>query len=400
MKIIGENMTVLTADKYRLARAHLTLSEAERELRENMCPRTVREILAKTIGLDPADKDTLSKLLKKKIKDLNLNLRENTINRDVNNWMDDDCTFISKENSIRLSFALGLGLSKAEDLIVLLCGEQLHWREPSDIVYGVALNIGMSCADAEAFYQRFNENNLPGAEESDAEVHTKKSEIFTQLVKKDLLAISSPEELEAYLLSHWKMLGEYHNTAHATVSEFMGFLKAPYDGVDEKLSTAAIASECLYGKFIPRAAREKDKHTLKEKLILSALQKSLRMNWPNETLLNKMGTQKSDVTRKTLILLFMATDGADSAYGQSLDPPEDVYEDRQSRLENVLNECGFSPLDPRAPFDWIMLYCLCDRSREQEIDIEALKRFVEAMFADVERVPVPQDSTEGTDLQP
>ena len=38
---------------------------------------------------------------------------------------------------------------------------------------------------------------------------------------------------------------------------------------------------------------------------------------------------------------------------------DDVFEDLYVRLNYMLSLCGFAPLDPRSPFDWLILYCIC-----------------------------------------
>ena len=72
-----------------------------------------------------------------------------------------------------------------------------------------------------------------------------------------------------------------------------------------------------------------------------------------------MKSRKTDVTRKVLILLFLATD-AGPDFDEEEEPTRDeVFQDLYQRLNDMLNLCGFSALDPRAPFDWLILYCIC-----------------------------------------
>lgn len=95
-----------------------------------------------------------------------------------------------------------------------------------------------------------------------------------------------------------------------------------------------------------------------------------------------MKARKTDVTRKTLILLFLATySGEDSFYsGDMPDEDEDYSEESfrdisrfseeeltreeiflgtKDRIDYMLSLCGFAALDPRSPFDWLILYCMC-----------------------------------------
>ena len=38
---------------------------------------------------------------------------------------------------------------------------------------------------------------------------------------------------------------------------------------------------------------------------------------------------------------------------------DEAFEDLYIRLNDMLLLCGFAPLDPRSPFDWLILYCIC-----------------------------------------
>ena len=63
---------------------------------------------------------------------------------------------------------------------------------------------------------------------------------------------------------------------------------------------------------------------------------------------------------KVLILLFLATDsGLEAEEGEDEPSREEVFADLYQRLNDMLLQCGFSALDPRSPFDWLILYCIC-----------------------------------------
>ena len=94
-----------------------------------------------------------------------------------------------------------------------------------------------------------------------------------------------------------------------------------------------------------------------------------------------MKSRKADVTRKTLILLFLATYSGEDTFAATMqegydvysgdyseDFPfpedeeltrEDVFLDTKDRIDFMLSLCGFAALDPRSSFDWLILYCMC-----------------------------------------
>ena len=116
--------------------------------------------------------------------------------------------------------------------------------------------------------------------------------------------------------------------------------------------------------------------------LLSALQRDIQQNWPDEFALSRMLHRKTDITRKALILLFLATDGASAAsegYDEDFWEDEDEdFESRYTRLNAMLCDCGFSPLDSRSPFDWMVIYCMCIEE-SMFIDTE-IENFLNAIF--------------------
>ena len=170
----------------------------------------------------------------------------------------------------------------------------------------------------------------------------------------------------------------------------MDLLKNPYgeDTSDsEKVPVRNIVSENLYANLIPKS-RKKSAQTSAdtsgaEEKVMSLIQKSIRDNWPDETVLSRMAQRKMDVSRKVIILLFMATDGGTTDYGDFSDDdqtPEEIFEGRYERMKEMLIDCGFAPLDPRSSFDWMILYCMC--VDDTFIIDERMRDFLTAMFAE------------------
>ena len=97
-----------------------------------------------------------------------------------------------------------------------------------------------------------------------------------------------------------------------------------------------------------------------------------------------MKKRTEDVTRKTLILLFLATDPGLGWEDDDYEPDtEEMFQDLYSRLNDMLVLCGFSPLDPRSPFDWIILYSICVPDMAQT-DIR-LRTIFRKMFGEAEK---------------
>ena len=100
-----------------------------------------------------------------------------------------------------------------------------------------------------------------------------------------------------------------------------------------------------------------------------------------------MLARKLDVSRKTLLLLYVATEGLDDgaieeAMGWEPDSPDEILEEHVWNCNLMLHECGFSPLDPRSPFDWLVLYSLRPGDGEDESMSDRLSQVLALLFGD------------------
>ena len=140
----------------------------------------------------------------------------------------------------------------------------------------------------------------------------------------------------------------------------------------------------LYAKERTRAGKKNGTILEDEKPVFTMIQKKISDCWPNETAIAKMKSREADVTRKALILLFLATDPGPMAEDEDdfefTLTKDEVFEDLYQRLNDMLLQCGFPALDPRAPFDWLILYCICV---EDMFDVDVrMKAIFKEMFGE------------------
>ncbi len=98
--------------------------------------------------------------------------------------------------------------------------------------------------------------------------------------------------------------------------------------------------------------------------------------WPNESMLVKMRTRKEDVSRKALLLLYLATEEYD------LEIQEEEYDDweedadlrlevRIEKMNLFLSSFGMNRLDAEQPFDFLVVYAMkTDGEEEARIRME------------------------------
>ena len=221
---------------------------------------------------------------------------------------------------------------------------------------------------------------------------------LTEHIRTQIEMIHSEEELRSFLTRESGRLGELHNQAYMLFSDMLDQLTTPVSeeeaeirqGEKEHLTIRDILREYLFQNIVLEAKNravtskklvKKGELPKESQFILSRIQKDISDEWPEETTLSKMKSRKADVTRKTLILLFLATYSGEDTFAATMqegydvysgdyseDFPfpedeeltrEDVFLDTKDRIDFMLSLCGFAALDPRSSFDWLILYCMC-----------------------------------------
>jgi len=360
----------------------LSFEDAVLQLKENAHVRTVRDTLARFTGIPAESKSELQAFVVKKMMESSPGANKESTERKVRMWMKDDAVTVRKDSAIELGFALGLSVEKTDELLCRLCQEGFHWRDPDEIIYIYGLMNGLNYQETAAVRDLMTEKKLLGkGHESDS------IEALTDIVRDKVVKLSGLKELEEFLRAAGNELGRLHNTAYTIFTEFLDLLRHPDTEIgeevdesdDRKFPDSEILATYLYRNFIPHSAKD-------DSLVLDALQKSIRQSWPDAETLSRMLKRKVDVTRKILILLFLATDGGMSKYESDDEydavSREEVFLEISGRMDAMLSDCGFAPLDSRVPFDWMMMYCMC---ADDSIFVDGrVQRFLAEVFPDTE----------------
>lgn len=369
----------------------LTLEEAVSTLRENARFRSIREILLRYTVLDGKNSRELNREIADRLMETNPGAKRASVEKNVRNWMKKEAQAISKENAIWLAFAFERDVSQADELMELLCGEKFHWRNPDDIVMVYGLNNQMSYQESKELQKKLRDQGIiePAGSEPES--------TMSNLSRQDVLLLRTETELEAFLVRNKEKLGRFHNTAYALFRDFMTLLAIPRieDGLgkEDLMSVREIISTYLYERYVPDARDSGGRLRKAEGNTRDAIERDIRMNWPDETVLSKMYHRQMDVSRKVLMLLFLACDGGESTYGDnSLETPEDLFQDIYTRMNDMLGDCGFARLDARRPFDWMILYCICT---DESIYIEDnMQRFLTLIFQESKGIDSEQTGSE------
>lgn len=308
-----------------------------------------------------------------------------SIDKKVRGWLSGKYQPTAREDLLELCFVLRLNAADADAFLAMAGEEGLHWRDPRELVYAFALRHEMNYLQATALLKRV----LPETEKADGEAPP---DSFTPLIHQEAAEINTEEELKRYLAHTSSRLGSLHNSAYRQLMDFMQVLEKPqsYDGSEEARYTTREIVEKYLDKKLP-STRQGKKLDEKHRGILA--------DWPDEITLSRMKNRKIDVTRKVLMLLFLATDGGEASAEDWLDEDwdEEEAEDQAAeadaafrssyiRMNQMLSSCGYRMLDPRNPFDWVALYCM--RVEDESVSIdglnERLSHVLDVLFAAAE----------------
>lgn len=371
-------MTALSAAAYAAAAADgLTAQSAAATLMQQIPIRSFREMLTAH-----ADEGRLRRLL---VDGLCANDGARTrasVDRKVRDWLGGKYQPTRREDLLELCFVLRLDAQRADAFLAAATGEGLHWREPRELAYAFALDRGMRYPGAKALFERVKPDHVAGDD---------MTESFSPLIRKEVQCCQTEDELREYLRSAAGRLGRLHNTAYKHFSAMLELLEAPASRVgleERRYSTREIVKQYLDRK-LPSARAGKN---LEEK------KRSILADWPDEVSLSLMKNRRMDVTRKVLILLFLATDdGDDAGDAQQEDALYDAdalplsgeeaadaaFRSTLMRLNGMLSDCGYRLLDPRSAFDWLVLYCIRVNGDAESMDglNEQLTRVLEVLFA-------------------
>lgn len=323
-------------------------------------------------------------------------MKPDTVSRNVRNWLNDRQNKIHKADAIELCFILGLNIDESNSLVAMISEEALHWRHPDEIPYIFALLNNYDYGKAAELHKRIKESISPEQAPTD-------DEIFTDIVRGEIMKIKSEDELVNYVVNNYGKFNSLHNTAYNLFCEMMAILETPADTDDtsdgylpesEKYSVGRIVQAYMHREDIPEISDKK------KKSVFTALQHNVAQNWPSESAISRIVNRHTDVTRKTLILLFLATYDAGDTSAEDEDAyldwdpdyeknRDEIFEEFYTNMNNMLEKCGFARLDPRSPFDWIIIFCMCIDDI-YEID-GTLSDFLRTLFVNEENGNVLQD---------
>ena len=368
-------MTVLSRRAFDTATSINLSSEDAAKLLMDIPVRTFRDILNHF-----APEETVRETLVSGMCANDAKRNKASVDKKVRDWLNGKYRPTDREDLFELCFILKFTADQADTFLSMTNGEGLHWRDPRELVYAYALRKRMGYCEAKELLKR----SLPQENSTDMNDHT---DSFTQLIKNEAANLETEAELRAYLVSAKGKMGVFHNRAYQYFCDLISLLEQPPAvSVDreETYTTRKVVDTYLDNRFPPGWDKKK----------LDERKRGILAGWPDEVSLSKIKNRKADIDRKTLILLFLATDGGElpedewdeNSEWEDAEAEFDADADFRSsymRLNQMLVTCGYRLLDPRCPFDWVAIYCLRAGSDSYAMEglNERLSQMLDALFS-------------------
>ena len=258
-----------------------------------------------------------------------------SLRRKVDMWLSGRIVPENRQQLIRVCFALGMDEENAQNFMAVAGGGSLHHRNPEELAYLFALRNDLSYTDALALAERVKFIQLGNAGRTNAI-----SAAFNE--------VRGADEFIRFIYDQRLNLGQMHNTAYEYFNRYLNVLTRPegqFTEVPEQVYT--VRDMVRMYLQLPGGGS-------------GVMVKALRKHWPDELTISRIINRRMDVPRKVLTLLFLITDGEEGEEGALLetDDPIELFVDRYGRCNKMLDECGYSQLDPRSVFDWLAIYCM------------------------------------------
>lgn len=335
------SIPILDADMDAVIRLRRNSAFAREYLESGIHTRTFSETLLQYSGLsDPAQ----LRLKLFRLQGFEGEPAGDSLRRKIDNWLKGKTTATSREQLIRICFALRMDEENAQNFIATVGEGGLHYRNPVELTWLYGLRNGLDY-NRVLNLQRMIACVRIGGEGTTADIIA------------EFNSVRTVDEFVLFVSRKAQSLGRLHNTAYRHFRRLLAILTGPGtspNGIEEETYTVRDVVRMYLSMPGP------PKNSGGGGVLASILSR----HWPDEVLISRILTRQVDVPRKVLTLLFLITDGGDDDASDSDDPAE-LFADRYRRLNQLLEACGFCQLDPRNTFDWLALYCMyCDEDTE------------------------------------
>ena len=286
---------------------------------------------------------------------------------------------MNRADYFRIAFALGLSEQQLDYLLGLFTDYGIQYRSGWEVVFAWFLRHGYGYLEAKEFYE-----TLPPAQSAE-QLAAGWSTHLTRELQNEFQLIQNTRDLYACYEKNLAYFGSLHLRSYYYFEQYLNQLIHPVpaweSGREADYSIEAIMRTYLSMRM--PAERKRSHYSLMQKLI--------KQSWPNATAIKNIRGHVEDVPHKLLLLLYVVTEDSvfPSDQYRELDESyitlEERVKDHWWTLNAMLADCGMAPLDPRNPFDWLILYAIS--ADESEFMSDRMEQVIASLFPEQRQEP-------------
>lgn len=293
----------------------------------------------------------------------------------VNDWFRGKrrpkCNAEGREKVFLLCFALKMTLEQTYNFFLKVFFDQpFNFRNSDECIYYYCLSKGLLWKDASDMKVKLDKMRA----EQDTEAAFSGE---TVLIRSRLDKLETSDELLAYLVNNIPDETVYYTTARQYITalreEALELAKREIDSYDLGHTKYRSSKSTDYLLFVIYDIPAMGKFFKNNKI-----PEVVRKNFPGkmEFSMALSGNENvtSDLMRKCLILLMFYITFAKIALDKHMD--NDYFDRFFSETSSVLDDCGFAPLYPANPYDWIFLSCAADSADEKWKSLNNFRNFI------------------------
>ena len=189
----------------------------------------------------------------------------------------------------------------------------------------------------------------------------RKKGIMTVSIRNEFRHVESEAQLKRLLEERREDFGFHHNTAYRKFRKLLDYLVFPQNGADNLPGEKDYSVERVVKEYL-RMGMPYDRNSAQN----TRLQKEIKKHWPTEKSIIGMCNRTIDVDRKTLLLLYVATEGMEEGGEETAELPGEHFR----KIDIMLADCGMAALNVHSPFDYLLLQAA---GRRHENDYMSLR---------------------------
>jgi len=313
------------------------------------------------------------------LEDLKNKIKKEVGAANFSNWWNHSVV-VSRDKAIHIAFLLGMDSKEAHDFLMSKCWHDgFYVRDYKDLIYAFFLDNSLPYADATTMINKHAHLDKPnpdvgtmvhGQANSRGEI-PKRERITNKLRTQYERNVSTKDELDIFLKDNAECFGSFRRLAYEKFIKMYALLKN--EGDPDALTDAQICNMILMN--IPSTKAGITNEILK-RVAAHTLQQTGLSEIQHKT--------KTYVNRKHLIMIWMLTYGGNPGI-ENIAEAQAVFKQCMNILNlELLNLCGMPKLDPRNPFDWLMIHALyyCHVNDEDKDAVDRIRELMDALFSE------------------